>query len=173
MQTLHRFKSGEVQLLVASDVAARGLDIPDVSHVFNYEPPRHPEDYVHRIGRTGRAGRLGEAYTLFAPSDGKSRGAIEKLIGQTIAPAEIANAPTEAVGGDEPERRSKRGPRERGRREEREDRPRRSRDEGPRQEASRRVDAPRPAPRARDADAHVVGFGDELPAFLTAPRKQS
>src|SRR5690606_38099759 len=62
MKTLDRFRTNDLQYLVASDVAARGLDIPDVSHVFNYEPPRHAEDYVHRIGRTGRAGRLGASF---------------------------------------------------------------------------------------------------------------
>jgi superfamily II DNA/RNA helicase len=144
MQTLDRFKSGEVPLLVASDVAARGLDIPDVSHVFNYEPPRHPEDYVHRIGRTGRAGRSGEALTLFAPSDGKSRAAIEKLIGQPILDAAIEGLPTEPVGGDEPERRGRRGER-RGR--ERGDRETRART--PRSEAN--AEAPKPE-RAEKAE---------------------
>ena len=71
-------------LLVASDVAARGLDIPDVSHVFNFDVPHHADDYVHRIGRTGRAGRTGTAITIVAPADSKSVAAIEKLIGQTI-----------------------------------------------------------------------------------------
>src|SRR5215813_4946561 len=78
-KTLDRFRSGALKLLVASDVAARGLDIPAVSHVFNYEPPRHAEDYVHRIGRTGRAGRQGASFTLVAPSDKRSWDAIEKL----------------------------------------------------------------------------------------------
>ena len=77
--------SGEVKLLVASDVAARGLDIPAVSHVFNFDVPHHPDDYVHRIGRTGRAGRTGTAITIVAPADGKAVAAIEKLTGQTIA----------------------------------------------------------------------------------------
>ncbi|WP_204351094.1 helicase-related protein, partial [Serratia marcescens] len=63
MAALDAFRSGETPLLVASDVAARGLDIPAVSHVFNFDIPRHPEDYVHRIGRTGRAGRAGAAFT--------------------------------------------------------------------------------------------------------------
>jgi superfamily II DNA/RNA helicase len=81
---LDQFRKGEVSLLVASDVAARGLDIPDVSHVFNFDVPHHPDDYVHRIGRTGRAGRSGSAVTIVAPIDQKSVGAIEKLIGQTI-----------------------------------------------------------------------------------------
>jgi superfamily II DNA/RNA helicase len=69
---------------VASDVAARGLDIPDVSHVFNFDAPHHPDDYVHRIGRTGRAGRSGTAVTIVAPADQKAVVSIEKLIGQSI-----------------------------------------------------------------------------------------
>jgi superfamily II DNA/RNA helicase len=81
---LDAFRNGETALLVASDVAARGLDIPAVSHVFNFDIPHHPEDYVHRIGRTGRAGRSGTAYTLVAPGDDRSLGAIEALIGQPI-----------------------------------------------------------------------------------------
>lgn len=68
METLRQFKENEIQLLVASDVAARGLDVPDVSHVFNFDVPGHPDDYVHRIGRTGRAGRKGKAYTLAVKS---------------------------------------------------------------------------------------------------------
>jgi len=81
---LDQFRKNEVTLLVASDVAARGLDIPAVSHIFNFDVPHHAEDYVHRIGRTGRAGRSGTAITIVAPADGKSVGAIEKLIGQKI-----------------------------------------------------------------------------------------
>jgi superfamily II DNA/RNA helicase len=97
-KTLDRFRSGELQLLVASDVAARGLDIPAVSHVFNYEPPRSPDDYVHRIGRTGRAGRSGQAYMLAAPNDGRSVEAIEKLIQTKIEPAAIEGLPEAALG---------------------------------------------------------------------------
>ncbi|MCJ2079689.1 DEAD/DEAH box helicase [Methylobacterium sp. J-090] len=85
---LDGFRSGEVPLLVASDVAARGLDIPAVSHVFNFDVPHHPEDYVHRIGRTGRAGRAGHAFTLVTRSDERSITAIESLIGQPIPWAE-------------------------------------------------------------------------------------
>jgi superfamily II DNA/RNA helicase len=81
---LDQFRRGEISLLVASDVAVRGLDIPAVSHVFNFDVPHHPDDYVHRIGRTGRAGRSGTAVTIVSPSDQKSVGAIEKLIGQPI-----------------------------------------------------------------------------------------
>jgi superfamily II DNA/RNA helicase len=84
MAALDQFRRGEVSLLVASDVAARGLDIPDVSHIFNFDVPHHPDDYVHRIGRTGRAGRSGTAITIVAPPDQKAVTAIEKLIGQSI-----------------------------------------------------------------------------------------
>jgi superfamily II DNA/RNA helicase len=78
-KTLESFRAGSVQLLVASDVAARGLDIPAVSHVFNYDVPHHADDYVHRVGRTGRAGRQGYAFMLVGPADTKYLGAIEKL----------------------------------------------------------------------------------------------
>jgi superfamily II DNA/RNA helicase len=81
---LEQFRKNDVTLLVASDVAARGLDIPDVSHVFNFDVPHHPDDYVHRIGRTGRAGRSGTAITIVAPNDHKAVVLIEKLIGQSI-----------------------------------------------------------------------------------------
>ena len=80
METLAKFKSGEIKLLCASDVAARGLDIPDVSHVLNYDVPSHAEDYVHRIGRTGRAGRKGDAIMFVAPRDDKYYSAILSLI---------------------------------------------------------------------------------------------
>jgi superfamily II DNA/RNA helicase len=86
MAALEQFRKSEVTLLVASDVAARGLDIPDVSHIYNFDVPIHPDDYVHRIGRTGRAGRSGTAISIVAGSnDAKAVTAIEKLIGQSIA----------------------------------------------------------------------------------------
>src|SRR6185437_8926048 len=84
MKTLDAFKNGDVQLLVASDVAARGLDIPAVSHVFNFDVPFHADDYVHRIGRTGRAGLSGHAYMLASRHDQKAVDAIEKLLGKPI-----------------------------------------------------------------------------------------
>ena len=84
MATLQQFKDNEITLLVASDVAARGLDIPAVSHVFNFDVPIHAEDYVHRIGRTGRAGRSGAAFTLVGRRDGKYVESIEKLIDRKI-----------------------------------------------------------------------------------------
>jgi superfamily II DNA/RNA helicase len=83
-ETLEKFKNNEIALLVCSDVAARGLDIGGLSHVFNFDVPHHAEDYVHRIGRTGRAGREGRAFTIAAPEDAKAVAAIERLTGAPI-----------------------------------------------------------------------------------------
>src|SRR5690349_3024932 len=87
--TLEKFKAGELQLLVCSDVAARGLDIGGLSHVFNFDVPHHPEDYVHRIGRTGRAGLEGHALTIAMPDDRAAVEQIEKLIGHAIPPVVV------------------------------------------------------------------------------------
>jgi superfamily II DNA/RNA helicase len=100
MATLDRFRTGELQLLIASDVAARGLDIPDVSHVFNYEPSRHADDYIHRIGRTGRAGKSGASFTLIAPGDSKYLQAIEKLLGAPIETTAFEGVPSERLGDE-------------------------------------------------------------------------
>ncbi|URK18352.1 DEAD/DEAH box helicase [Thalassospira sp. GO-4] len=88
-ETLAKFKSGEITLLVCSDVAARGIDIADVSHVFNFDVPFNAEDYVHRTGRTGRAGRDGKAFTLAVPEDGKLVAAIHKTINKDIPLTEL------------------------------------------------------------------------------------
>ena len=82
--TLETFKKGEITLLVCSDVAARGLDIQGMSHVFNFDVPTHAEDYVHRIGRTGRAGRKGHALTIAGPEDARHLASIERLLGDKI-----------------------------------------------------------------------------------------
>ncbi|HEY8254766.1 MAG TPA: DEAD/DEAH box helicase [Rhizomicrobium sp.] len=84
-KTLDRFRAGELKILVASDVAARGLDVPSVSHIFNFDVPIHADDYVHRIGRTGRAGRSGQAFMLGTPRDAKYVEFIEKLTGNKLA----------------------------------------------------------------------------------------
>ena len=129
MKTLDAFREGELHLLVASDVAARGLDIPAVSHVFNFDVPSHPEDYVHRIGRTGRAGRQGKAFTIAVPSDAKYLAAIQSLVKAEIprgalpegldlaAAGETGRPPREerAGRGRSKDRDSKEGGRGRGR----------------------------------------------------------
>ena len=116
METLDNFRSGALRFLVASDVAARGLDVPNVSHVFNYDVPSHAEDYVHRIGRTGRAGRSGKSFTIVTRSDGKYLDAIQKLIGKDI---EWMDGDLSTVAQDDAEdeapRRSRGKGRERGR----------------------------------------------------------
>ncbi len=120
METLDKFRSGEVQFLVASDVAARGLDIPAVSHVFNYDAPIHADDYVHRIGRTGRAGQKGAAFMMLTPNDDKAYQAILKTIGRDeIAPLDVdenffEDAQTSLKERDE-RRKSREKPRSRGR----------------------------------------------------------
>lgn len=118
MQMLANFRDGKLRYLVASDVAARGLDIPDVSHVFNYDVPIHAEDYVHRIGRTGRAGRSGKSFTIATRSDTKYVDAIEKLIGAKIEwhDGDLSTV-TESEGEDAP-RRGRGAPRRAGRKDE-------------------------------------------------------
>ena len=112
MASLDAFKNGDVDLIVCSDVAARGLDIPDVSHVFNFDAPTHPEDYVHRIGRTGRAGRSGVAITLATDDDRKYLDQIQKLIGRTI---DWTGPSLEDLGPDDHPRERRGGRREGGR----------------------------------------------------------
>ena len=96
-KTLAAFRSGELKLLVASDVAARGLDIPDVSHVFNYDVSHHADDYVHRIGRTGRAGKTGQTFMIVTPGDDRSLDKVLKLI--KMAPEELVLDSADLGGG--------------------------------------------------------------------------
>ena len=95
-EALNEFKAGETQILVCSDVAARGLDVQAMSHVFNWDVPFHPEDYVHRIGRTGRAGLKGRAFTFSTPMDEKALRLIEKLINKKIEVLELGGLPKPA-----------------------------------------------------------------------------
>jgi ATP-dependent RNA helicase RhlE len=90
-QALEGFREGKYEVLVATDIAARGLDIADVSHVINYDVPQHPEDYIHRIGRTGRAEHTGDAYTLMVAEDAPHVYAIERFISQKIARVKLEN----------------------------------------------------------------------------------
>ena len=147
IKELDRFKDGEINILVASDVAARGLDIKGVSHVFNFDVPWHPDDYVHRIGRTGRAGQKGTAITLVTPDDAEAIANIEKLTGQSIP--HRAPMASDAAGGDEVRAERPR----RGRAAEPVDEPRAR----PARRADRAADEPRaerePARDRRKADA--------------------
>jgi superfamily II DNA/RNA helicase len=148
-----------VTLLVASDVAARGLDIPDVSHVYNFDVPHHADDYVHRIGRTGRAGRSGAAITLAAPADTRSVAAIEKLIGQSIP---WMATPAVTVVDEKPAAERPRH------------RPARGHDRRPAPQAKRPATAPAPAAKpkaaARAESARTRDSeGFPLPAFLLRP----
>ena len=162
MAILGRFRDGELKLLVASDVAARGLDIPSVSHVFNFDVPIHSEDYVHRIGRTGRAGRSGRSITLCLPFEQKHLEKIEELVKTPVPEMEnpMGSQLPQVAGSAEP--RESAGERRRS--------VRLHRDE-PRSEASAaRADMRPPDARrsrgSRHADAAVTGMGDHVPAFL-------
>jgi superfamily II DNA/RNA helicase len=199
MAALDAFRAGEVQLLACSDVAARGLDIPDVSHVINYDTPHHAEDYVHRIGRTGRAGKAGQAITVVTRADQKAIAAIEKLIGRKIGWQGAAEPPLEgedeaSVRGRDERREGRRGER-RGRQTPEGDesaRPDRHADRSP---DSRRHHAERPAHERAAADeersrrkhvprfgepsrrverpardeGRIIGLGDHVPSFLLRP----
>ena len=148
MKTLADFRSGALKLLVASDVAARGLDIPAVSHVFNYDVPHHADDYVHRIGRTGRAGRLGEAFMIVTPSDDKSLDKVLKLIKKEPVELPLDGIDFASIQ-DRPrdDSRSARG-RGRGERSERGSRSRRSVEPAPVEAEVLVEQAPMPAPEA-------------------------
>ncbi len=219
--TLEKFKQNELRLLVCSDVAARGIDIGGLSHVFNFDVPHHAEDYVHRIGRTGRAGLKGHAFTLCAPEDRLAIEAIEKLTAGPIARIVVPGLDVvEWAEGDSRKRRGRGGkpPAEKPRGKkpdsaaEEPAQPRRARgkpegrarqpDRAPKVEADIAAEpavAPRPSrplPRAepsrpeprferpqtrdqnrdyrrRDEDLgpSVQGFGDDIPAFMTLPRR--
>jgi superfamily II DNA/RNA helicase len=217
--TLEKFKAGELKLLVCSDVAARGLDIGGLSHVFNFDVPHHPEDYVHRIGRTGRAGLEGHSFTIAVPDDRFAVEAIEKLIGHGIPKLPIEGL--ETVGWSESDGRRRRGrkptvkkadvklpkekekaaakpartakpkaepavavarakpgadelplappPRERARRDEghaRRDEVHARRDEGHHHEPRRDDRSRDPRGRHDDLGPAVLGFGDDIPAFM-------
>jgi len=174
MKTLDGFRDGTLKLLVASDVAARGLDIPNVSHVFNFDVPSHAEDYVHRIGRTGRAGRSGKAMMICVPRDEKNMEDIERLVKSAI-PRLNSPMPSKAAPAE--------GATEDAGREPKSDRPKRSRSTSRSRKAhteSKPVEAAEAAAPAssssrngrsrrgsrRDDGPTPIGMGDHLPGFI-------
>jgi superfamily II DNA/RNA helicase len=176
-ETLQKFRDGDLKLLVASDVAARGLDIPAVSHVFNYSVPINADDYVHRIGRTGRAGRKGHAVMLVTPEDSKALAAVLKVTGIDAIEETDLGAFFESLGDMEerPKRTRRRNEpkseRSEGRTERSEPKTVRSETKVERTERSPQAEQrSRAKPsRSRDRDSEpeaVKGFGDHTPAFL-------
>jgi superfamily II DNA/RNA helicase len=142
-RTLESFRKGDLRLLVASDVAARGLDIPDVSHVFNYDVPHHADDYVHRIGRTGRAGKSGQTYMIVTPADSRNLDKVLKLIGKTPAETVLDLDFSQAVSEPRSRERGRPG---RGERPERAERPGRGRREHTPREPAETETRAAPAP---------------------------
>jgi superfamily II DNA/RNA helicase len=197
--SLEAFKAGSVELIVCSDVAARGLDIPDVSHVYNFDVPTHAEDYVHRIGRTGRAGKTGVAVSIVTPADKKYIIEIERLIarkidwlpGESLASfpeaAETGQRPlsgarahrsrrTVPPGGDLTRTRSSASPSfQMG--EPSDPKPNHTKQSNRGHSSTEAETKPPVAPKARrrrdydDDDAPVVGMGDHVPMFLQRPAK--
>ena len=178
---LEKFTNGEISLLVASDVAARGLDIPNVSHVFNFDVPTHAEDYVHRIGRTARAGRSGSAISIITKADKRYIDSIEKLIGAPIE--RTGSFASSGKSGSESETDEKAAGRER---------PASRRSGTSRSKDASKQEKKAPPSRAKSTStkktkssgtkgkskkdsAPVVGLGDHVPAFLLRPirKKQS
>ena len=176
-RTLDGFRSGDIRLLVASDVAARGLDIPAVSHVFNFDVPSHAEDYVHRIGRTGRAGREGKAIMICGPRDEKNFSAVEALIQKEIPRIDNPLGAPNPDADDTVEEKPKRARRGRGRKDDEQQAPETPKaDVAPEQPAdapktdTRDDDAPKGRRGRRGGDRRdnnkVVGMGDHMPGFI-------
>ncbi len=180
MTMLHNFKEGNLQLLVASDVAARGLDIPDVSHVFNFDVPIHAEDYVHRIGRTGRAGRSGASFTLVTKRDNRHLEAIEKLIGQTIEwhKGDLSSLSSDPADTDKPKSKSRRGQKTdstataKSTRNGKADTADAAKPEPKKKKAANNNENKRGKRREADDFPTPVGFGDEIPAFMMIGAKR-
>ncbi len=190
MEVLEKFRNGQVKLLVASDVAARGLDIPDVSHVFNFDVPQQSEDYIHRIGRTGRAGRTGHSIMFATPDDGPGVRAIQNMIQKEIETVTVPGIQSQELDMDE---RSSRGRRHGGRsktasrtEKNQSQKPRREKpaDKEPQKSAPKteaKAETPKQKPKPEkpkhekpkqekrlkdDGDRKVLGLGDHVPAFL-------
>ncbi|MGD9293869.1 MAG: DEAD/DEAH box helicase [Roseobacter sp.] len=178
-RTLDGFRDGSLRFLVASDVAARGLDVPSVSHVFNFDVPSHAEDYVHRIGRTGRAGRNGKAIMICVPRDERNLGDIERLVQREIPKLDNplkSDAEADAPVAAKEENRTRRGPKKRksddaAPSEDKQATPRAADDQTGPSEGKRRGRGARGGKDSRssrnDRDQNmVVGLGDHTPEFI-------
>ena len=187
---LDRFKDGTISILVCSDVAARGLDVKGVSHVFNFDTPWHPDDYVHRVGRTGRAGAMGRSFTLVAPEDKEAIENVEKLTGTKLPVFEVVlegrgerteRKPREDKPSEKPrrgrardEQPRKEAPREEAPREEapREEAPREERAPRPRRERAAPRTEPREEEQAPRARAERAPRSEKEPRPDKAPRRE-
>ncbi|MDE4174028.1 DEAD/DEAH box helicase [Phaeobacter sp. PT47_59] len=184
-KTLDGFREGKLRILVASDVAARGLDVPSVSHVFNYDVPGHAEDYVHRIGRTGRAGREGKAITICVPRDEKALDAVESLVQKTINRMEnpVKKAPARKAAPNDGEGKEKATEAKTSRSRSRSKSKEKVQSQAPEQEAqppavtesaetkksseSKKSRGGRSSNKDRRDDRKVVvGMGDHMPSFI-------
>ncbi|TCD05412.1 DEAD/DEAH box helicase [Erythrobacteraceae bacterium CFH 75059] len=166
---LERFKSGEINVLVASDVAARGLDIKGVSHVFNFDTPWHPDDYVHRIGRTGRAGAKGRAFTFVTPDDAEAMQNVETLTGLMVPVFELPDTRKRAAGrGDAQQGVSvPAGPDRKGKRRKEPAEAAAAHGRDPRHESGRSREERRGGRQEADAEPDVVGeWNGPRPSFL-------
>ncbi|WP_343502556.1 DEAD/DEAH box helicase [Alloyangia pacifica] len=194
-RTLDGFRDGSVRLLIASDVAARGLDVPSVSHVFNFDVPSHAEDYVHRIGRTGRAGRKGKAFTIVVPKDEKNFEEVEKLLQKEIPRVDspVRGTPVSDAPVTQDEEKPAKRSRSRSRRSERSEAAPKV-DAAPKAEPVAEAPAPAPAPapevaerqeraprnsdkprgrgRKGEREGTVVGMGDHMPEFIALSFEQ-
>ena len=181
-ETLERFKAGQVRLLVCSDVAARGIDIGGLSHVFNFDVPIHPEDYVHRIGRTGRAGQSGRAFTLATVEEDDRLAAIETLIGKPIPRIQIDGLDPVSLDLERPRDATRGRGRRRGKASAEAQPPSRGqgahaqRQARPETEPKRRDrrQAERASPRQAEPqeEDRVVGFGSFVPDFILRPARR-
>lgn len=162
-EVLKRFKSDDVKFLVCSDVAARGLDVQGVSHVFNWDVPFNAEDYVHRIGRTGRAGMKGRAFTFATANEDKQLANVHKLIGKDIPVLDVgvggASKPADKKDKEKPKSNSKTKKKPDGDK---------KRNEKPARDSAKKSEkTPRPS---HQDDSDVLGFGDEMPGFFKAKK---
>lgn len=171
-EMLAAFKSGAAGLLVCSDVAARGLDVSAVPYVINFDVPNNAEDYVHRIGRTGRAGMQGKAFTLAVPTDGKLLAAVEKLVGAPIPPASIDSL--EELKADvvpEPKDKKRRAPKKNATEKNKKEKVAKKSEVSEKPKRRRERGRHDPDVGVMDHGDDVIAFGEHTPSFLTAGPK--